>query len=348
MASSTELPVLLLNRAPCAKLGAALERLAGRFPRRGFIEDHVAADILGNPGFLIVMHGRKAADVACEAFRRRHDNVVILTNGPFYDISAYKTEADAVRRAAHLAAMSEVFYASFGCWDAALTAPPPPPTPGRWRELAAAAAAAAVADPLPWRVDASLPDVVLFSSNPLGFQTRLHPGAGEAELVRRWIARDAEVLGRLLPVLARHGKRAVVKPHPSTRPGDLDRYRAALDRPPAVVVLDLGVPIERIAARCLCAVVFSGASCVHLCRAGVPMFSEAAGVASNVAVDGVALPGAADDGIAALLEGARPALPAQEAFLDAVAARCYTAEEVASGALTDRALDLMRASARPR
>jgi hypothetical protein len=103
------LPVLLLNRAPCAKLGPALERLARRFPRTGFIEDHAAADILGNPGFLIVMHGRKAADVACEVFRGRHDNVVVLTNGPFYDISAYKMEADPNKRTEHIAAMSEVF-----------------------------------------------------------------------------------------------------------------------------------------------------------------------------------------------------------------------------------------------
>jgi hypothetical protein len=76
------------------------------------------------------------------------------------------------------------------------------------------------------------------------------------------------------------------------------------------------------------------------------VFSEAIGVQSNVAVDGVAMPGA--DNIASLLAGVRPALPAQEAFLDAVAARCYTAEEVASGVLTDRVLELMRSSARRR
>jgi hypothetical protein len=109
--------------------------------------------------------------------------------------------------------------------------------------------------------------------------------------------------------------------------------------------LDLGVPIRRIVERCLCAVVFSGASCVHLCRAGVPMFSEAGDVESNIAVDGIAVPGA--ENFVSLLVGDRqtlptpPKLPAQEPFLDAVAARCYTAREVESGALTDRALQLM-------
>ena len=338
------MPVLLLNRAPCAKLGPALERLARRFPATGFIEDHLAADVLGDPAYLIVMHGRKAADLASEVFRNRHDNVVILTNGPFYETSACKTEADPGRRAAHVAAMSEVFYASFGCWDVTLAAPAAPVVPGRWRALVAASGGDPGADPRPWHVDPSLQDVVLFTTNPLGFQTRLHPAAGAEELVRRWIARDAEVLSRLAPLLARHGKRAVVKPHPSTLAADLEKYRAASERPPAVVVLDLGVPIRRIVPRCLCAVVFSGASCVHLCLAGVPMFSAAGGAESNVAVDGIAMPGV--ENIELLLSGGPLPLPAQEPFLDGVAARCYTADEVASGALTDRVAELTRSSAR--
>jgi hypothetical protein len=342
---------LLINRARSAKLSPVLERLAANWGPSGFIEDHAASDIVDDPRYLILMHGRRARDVALVALRRPCTNVVVLTNSPFHDLAEYRHQYNTVRKAEQVRLLSRLFFASFGCWrvgDRRLL----PARRGRWRDLAVALDIDPEdAAPRPWRRVVLGGDIVVFSRNPLGFRTVVYPELAEDELVRRWV--DSEV--PLLAALAlRFPQTTVFKPHPSTARRALESLRSALDLraqdgtpTSAVRVLDADVPLRRTATGCRVAVVSTGASCVALCLAGVPMvrFGDATDLQdTNIPVDRIAVEGGdvteVAGRVAALLADIT-SLPEQEPFLDLMASNCFTGAEIEAGALCAAALQTL-------